>query len=203
MKTTNFVNISVLIIFMCFVVSCFKVFYDKILYFFNSTLVYSNIDNNYYRVRNTKNKQETADVLALINSRIEKLLNYLSDVNEFTENIDLLIKRYDKDNLVENISLDNTTYTINKGDNVSVCLTTRDTDEKIYDINSLMFVIIHELTHIGCKSYGHNKEFKNFFEFLLQKAIEIKIYNYVDYYSNPQEYCGIEINSTPLKKPMF
>jgi len=187
------------IILIIFIILIFlKIFQDKIFYYINSTKVLSKVDNKYYIVRNVKHKQKSADTLAHINLRVEKLLNHLKTQKTHIENIQLLLERYDRNNLVENINLDNTTYIINKGSKLAVCLTTRDYKEDIYDINSLMFVIIHELSHIGSKSYGHNKEFKDFFTFLLNRSIHLGIYKYVDYSVNPQEYCGIEINSSPL-----
>lgn len=164
----------------------------------NSISVKSNIDNQYYIVRNNKNKQESADTLALINMKVMKLINHLKETEKNNRNVDLLISRYTRHSLMENIELDNTTYTINKGTEISVCLSTRDTHEKIYDINKLMFVIIHELAHVGSKSYGHNAEFRVFFIYLLKKSIEIGIYKYEDYSNQPAEYCGITINTTPI-----
>ena len=51
-----------------------KIIYDKIVEYMSSCYVKSNIDNVEYLVRNTENKQEIADTLAVINSRIDKLL---------------------------------------------------------------------------------------------------------------------------------
>ena len=39
-----------------------------------------------------------------------------------------------------------------------------------------MFVAIHELAHIASETIGHNDEFWNNFKFLLDNAVEIKIY---------------------------
>mgnify|MGYP001589560388 CR=1 FL=1 len=175
----------------------------NLLYIYNNSIyVFSNIDNQYYLVRNTSNKQESADTLAIINKNINKLLNSLrvlqTKEDSNNKNIELLLARYNPKHLMENIELDNTSYTINKGATVAVCLATRDLQEQIYDINNLMFVLIHELSHIGCVSTNHNEEFKNFFIFLLRKSIDCGIYTYQDYTKKPIEYCGMIINSTPI-----
>ncbi len=160
-------------------------------------MIQSSIDNSFYRVRNTKNKQQSADMLAKINKKISILLKNLE--GNTSKNVELLLKRYKSDSLMENIELDNTTYTLNKGEKIAVCLSTRTPlNEKVYDINKLMFVIIHELAHVGCESKGHNAEFRKFFIFLLKKSIELKIYEYKDYSKFPEEYCDITINSTPV-----
>lgn len=173
--------------------------YKQIKLYIYSIYIKSSVDNNFYLVRNTFNKLQSANTLALINSRIKKLLNILNNYNYKNDiNVKLLISRYNPSNLMENITLDNTTYTINKGSEVSVCLATRDKNENVYDINKLMFVIIHELAHIGCVSHGHNNEFVKFFTFLLKICIENELYIYQDYSKEPVEYCGIIINTSPI-----
>ena len=157
--------------------------------------IYSSIDNRYYFVKESESfteMKEKANTLAFINKNIELLISELDENKEFSENISLLKKRYSPENLFENIYPDdkNTTFTVNKGDQIVVCL------DKEY--NELMFVMIHELSHVGCVDYGHNKEFKDFFSFLLKKAVSVGIYNYKNYSENPVEYCGIIINTTPI-----
>jgi predicted metal-dependent hydrolase len=57
-----------------------------------------------------------------------------------------------------------------------------------------MYVVIHELGHIGCPEFGHTPLFKQIFKFLLIQSSKISIYNPIDYRKNPQNYCGMEIN---------
>lgn len=167
-----------------------------------SIKVKSNIDGKYYTVRDSVIKQESADTLATINVKILQLLDYIrTQPDDGNGNVKLLLQRYNQNNLVENIDLDNTSYTLNKGDEIAMCISTRDNvhvSDQIYDINKLMFVAIHELSHVGCKSDGHNQEFVSFFTYLLKKAMEINIYQYENYSQQPTEYCGMTIDSTPL-----
>lgn len=158
-------------------------------------LVKSAIDREYYFVKPGKMQQKTADVLGEINKRINILIDSLELNNE---NNRLVKSRYKRGNLTENIDLSQTSYTVNKGSEVAICVTTRNIDETIYDINLLMFVSIHELAHIGCVSTGHNDEFINFFKFLLNKAISKGIYKFDDYSKYPKEYCGMVIKTTPI-----
>ena len=51
-----------------------------------------------------------------------------------------------------------TSYTINKGQEMAVCLRSKN-DKKIHDINEIMYVIIHEISHIACPELGHTKLF--------------------------------------------
>ena len=93
-----------------------------------------------------------------------------------------------------------TTYTVDKQD-MHVCLRTRDKMENIYDINLLMYVILHELAHLcnyddlGNPIQGHGSEFKKIFKTLVKESIKLGIYNYQNYNESPVEYCGIIINS--------
>jgi hypothetical protein len=167
-------------------------------YYTQSKYVKSVVDGQYYLVRDTSLAQESADTLAEINKRIKVLLKKLRTSPNPSSNTLQLLERYDEKSLMENITLENTTYTVNKGKRISVCLMSRDKTPKIYDINHLMFVVIHELAHIGSKSYGHTIEFTNFFVFLLLQCIKLDIYKFVNYKSNPIEYCGMIINNTPV-----
>ncbi|HEY9703575.1 MAG TPA: hypothetical protein V6C58_14095 [Allocoleopsis sp.] len=164
-----------------------------------SDFVVSDIDNRVYLVKNGKNKKLSANTLATINNNVLLLLNSLK--KESNEKVKNLLNRYNPDNLIENIDSTGTSYVLNKGEEIGVCLSTKDSKEEIYDTNTLMFVVIHELAHIGCDSYGknsHDKEYIEFFSFLLKKAIQVGIYTYQDYSMKPVEYCGIIINKTPV-----
>lgn len=174
----------------------YKLYYNYIF----TIKVKSIIDSKYYRVKNNINKQKSADTFAIINGRVEKLINNLKHVNSnlYNNNIVLLTKRYNPDNLIENIDNHSTSYTLNKGSEVAICISSKNNTNEIHEINRLMFVVIHELSHIGCESQGHNKEFVDFFIYLLKKSIEYKIYKYENYSTNPVEYCGITINNTPI-----
>ena len=88
-------------------------------------------------------------------------------------------------------------YSVNKGEELSICIREKDT-EKFLDMNIVIFVAIHELSHIMSKSTGHTDEFWDNMKYLLEEGNKVGIYNPVDYSKNPVNYCGMEINSTPL-----
>lgn len=188
------------LIFIIFILLFVIYFSYKLLF---SRYIKSNTDNNYYLVRNVENKQQIADTLGEISNRIKKLVNNLPEEPKgsvgfnFYDNIKLLKKRHTTFSLSENIFLNKTSFTLDKQETM-LCITTRDSNNKIYDINELMFVALHELCHIGCRDVGHGQEFQLFFKFLLEKSVDFGIYVYVDYKKVPQEYCGIIINDTPL-----
>jgi hypothetical protein len=65
-------------------------------------------------------------------------------------------------------------YTINKK-KVYLCL--KDKDGKYYNNNMLMYVALHELSHVICDEIGHTDKFNRIFDDLLQKAQKMGVYN--------------------------
>jgi hypothetical protein len=173
--------------------------------------VKSDIDNKVYMIRRGNDKtqkflKDSANILAQINKNIEKLIKYIDTNYSSDSSKNYFIKQL-KNNynpyIISEAAIDPryTTYTVDKED-IHVCLRTRDQNENIYDINTLMYVLIHELAHLcnyspsGYGIEGHGTGFKNIFKFLIEQAIHIGIYKYVDYSVNPQEYCGLVITSS-------
>ena len=92
-----------------------------------------------------------------------------------------------------------TSFMIAKGDSLYICI--RNKKKKIFtDINTLMYVILHELAHIFNPKYEHDDVFTNFNIELLIEAINKNFYKYIDYNKKNIEYCGITINKNILTK---
>lgn len=87
-------------------------------------------------------------------------------------------------------------YTLNK-EEVALCLR-QNQNGSLYDINTLMYVTIHEYAHVMSDSYGHDGEFINNFAVLLRIAIALKQYIQVDYSRHPVNYCGLQLNQSVL-----
>ena len=96
-----------------------------------------------------------------------------------------------------------TSYSINKGEKIVFCLRSKDTSNKLVDINTMMFVAIHELAHLMTKSVGHTPEFWTNMKYLLKKAIDIKLYVKQDFSKNPVNYCGTKITNSMYFTYMF
>lgn len=189
-------------------------FFIKSLSQYNESLyIESDIDNMSYLIRRGHIKsngylKESANALGEINSRIVKLIDHLenkygTDINK-SYYIDKLKSNYNY-NILSEAAIDNryTTYTIDKKD-MHICLRTRDQNEKLYNTNLLMYVVLHELAHLcnynrlGQAIEGHGNEFKEIFKILVSEAINIGIYTYDNYAESPQEYCGIFITTNIL-----
>lgn len=192
------------------------VHYTTFLLTSDSTYVISKLDNQKYLLRSGKHKSSrhkdaSVDALAEINIRITKLIehlkrNYLGDVNKA-----YFIKKLDENynnSVISEAAIDNryTTYTVDK-QNIHICLRTRDDQENLYDMDILMYIVLHELAHLcnynrkGVPVIGHGVEFREIFKFLTKEAIKVGVYTYVDFESNPREYCGIIVNSNILREP--
>lgn len=196
------------------------------IYFLSTTLtvykeslyVESDRDNNKYLIRSGKKKPEyylknSANTLAEINIRVTKLISYLDTIYNTALSENYFIKKL-KDNydpsILSEAAIDKryTTYTIDKKE-LHICLRTRDEYENLYDINLLMYVVLHELAHFcnydenGYPIQGHGNEFKDIFKFLILESIKVGIYEYVDYNTKPQPYCGIMLSTSILPKGQY
>lgn len=189
-----FVLILILIILLFGIYLVFKNNYEND----NMLYVKSNIDGNKYWVRNLPDKQSSSDTLAKIKENIVKLVKHLQEnSNKFPKKLSYikdLIKRTKIINIMETPKDDKfTSYTVNKGEKIVFCLRYKVINT-IHDMNTLMYVVIHELAHVGCPEYGHTPLFKKIFKFLLKQSVEIGIYIPINYTISPQNYCGMVIN---------
>jgi predicted metal-dependent hydrolase len=165
--------------------------------------VQSDIDNKMYLVRNMKDKQEAADRLAKIRKKLLRLMNHLEQTYKDRPFVKQILKNFDAnpDRFTESTpEASYTSYSVNKGEKIFMCLRQRDDTENLVDDNILIFVALHEMSHIGTTSIGHTKEFWNHFAWLLEKAENLEIYKYQDFAAHPVEYCGVYITDSPKYK---
>jgi predicted metal-dependent hydrolase len=180
----------------------FIIFIYIFLFYNNDEFVYieDNFEGTRYLVqKNTK--EDSLKILTEITKRLYSLRNYLvnniSIYPQFKEYILRLKKgfNHNRTTIMENsIKSETTSYNINKGEEIVFCLKSKKTG-KIHDINLLTYVAIHEIAHIACPDIGHGDNFQYIFKFFIDKAIELKLYSYVDYNKNPTEYCGMMITN--------
>jgi len=159
----------------------------------------STVDGKKYFVRNLPDKVDAADKLASIGASLSKLILSL-DINDKKkgEDIKRLRDSFNPEYITENIPGSMyVAYSVNKGEELSICIREKKTD-KFIDDNIIIFVAIHELAHIMTSETGHTPPFWNNMKYLLEKASLINIYQAQDYSKDPVTYCGMEINATPL-----
>jgi hypothetical protein len=162
--------------------------------------VTSKIDNRRYLVRNLPDAKDAADLLALVNIDLVKLIRHMSAKyggdKDFKESINFLVKNYNPNTISEG-SPDTgyTSMTINKGEKLILCI--RQNNKQFVEKNTIMYVAIHEIAHIMTfNETGHTPKFWDNFKLLLKEAVDIGIYNKTDYNNKPEDYCGIKITSS-------
>ena len=80
---------------------------------------------------------------------------------------------------------------------LAFCLNNKKNGNKLIDMNTLMYVALHEISHIATKSVGHTDEFWQNFKFFIEQAAVINIYKPIDYKKTPAQYCGMDITDNP------
>lgn len=78
-------------------------------------------------------------------------------------------------------------YTENKS-TIYICLKDPKS-QRYYDINTLMYVTLHELSHVISTKYGHGNEFKTNFQKILKYAEYKGVYD--SSIPMPKTYCGV------------
>jgi len=192
--TNNIFNI-VLVIFIIIIVS--KLYFNSDT--FNLKCIISDVNGNKYCVRDRNKLELAADRLAHVNNNLNKLVNHLSKKYPTKENVQRLVNGYNPKKIYETLPTSEfTAFSENKGEKLAFCLDTeKNSKGRLIDINTLMYVALHEVSHIATKSIGHNDEFWNNFKFMITEAKEINIYNPVNYQKEPARYCGMNISDNP------
>jgi len=176
-------------------------FYDK---YYNTHKVVIGKSGRSYYIRSSRegftnvSDNDIINRLEEIDSRINKLCHKLEEEN-YPDSERAKRTKEKWDNIIIKETYENESsiaFVVNKGDEMSICLTNKDTGN-LEDINTTMFVVLHEVGHLMSVNWGHDEEFWTNFKLILGKAQEIDIYNYTNYNNTPEEYCGISIYSNP------
>jgi hypothetical protein len=167
---------------------------------FNLKCIVSTVDGNKYCVRERKNMQKAADLLAITTKKLKQLSDVLIVKYEGQEIGENLRKNFNPNKIKEILPTSQyTAYSENKGSKIAFCLSdeSKDDTKNLIDENTLMFVALHEFTHVATTSIGHGDEFWSNFKTILIEANELGIYTPVDYKNKETEYCGMTINDNP------
>ena len=194
MTQNNIIKLLLVFMTICILV---KLYYESD--YFNLKCVISDVDGKRYCVRERNKLSQSADKLAHTTANMNKLVDHCYEKYPDKHCIKRLKKGFDPQRIQETLPTSEfTAYSENKGEKIAFCLDKKKNGEGgLIDSNTLMFVAIHELSHIATQSIGHTKEFWENFKFLLKESEKINIYNPIDYKKKPQEYCGISIRDNP------
>lgn len=167
--------------------------------------VTSKIDGKSYWVRDMRDKQQAADLLAKVRLRMKKLYAHLQSTYPDKPQVKRLLQRFEPDpsRILESTpDAEHTSYSVNKGEKVHLCLRQRQGgDESLVNENVMVFVSLHEMAHMVTDSIGHEPEFWNNFGWLLKEAEKTGVYQYQDFKAHPVRYCGTQITDAPLYNP--
>lgn len=157
------------------------------------------------------NTKEAAALLSATNNKIITLLRYMKYKYNITgydhhttrssKCAEAVLRNYNFEKIRENDPIygSGTSYTIDKGKHIYICLRSKLPPYELVDINTMTFVLMHEISHIAnYDGWGHENDFWSVFKFVLSNAIECNIYKPIDYAKTPVKYCGIDINYQPL-----
>jgi uncharacterized protein YxeA len=206
------IGISYIILILVIIILIFMI-YTKVN---KSEMVYvrSDIDGENYLVRETKDKKKAANLLASIKADVmdistqldiklqsngeadqQRYKPYESYIKQLKRNLKNVVIKESEFNTVY------TSYTINKGEMIVFCIRSKSIsdlirDNNIHNKNLVMYVALHEISHVACPEYGHTDLFKKIFKFICESAIEMGIYTKIDFDNYPEVYCGMEITDS-------
>ena len=121
--------------------------------------------------------------------------------NNFNINtVKKLLERFKSNQIYENENITDprkASFSRNKR-SIHLCLKkSKDiSDEKF--VNTLTFVMLHEMAHVCTDSIGHTKEFLDKFKFLLHEAVQSNLFTAINYKKEPTMFCGQPIIHNPL-----
>ena len=160
-------------------------------------MVKSSTNGEKYLVRNLPDNLQASNYLAEVSESLTRVIESIKDNKR--EGIDRLVDNFNPIKITENIPGSMyVAYSVNKGEELSICIRDKET-EKFIDKNTVLFVAIHELSHIMSKENGHTDEFWSNMKYLLEEASKIGVYTAIDYSKTPVMYCGMKIDNTPMK----
>ena len=170
---------------------------------FEMSYIKSTVDDNSYLVRNLPDKVDAANRLAEVRARILRLMKHFKQSNSKNQIALDILKNFDAEPIRFSESTPDSSYTsftLNKGEKIHVCLRQKNATQDLVDVNILTFVILHELGHIGTREIGHTPLFWNNFAWILKQAEELGIYEFQNFAEQPVAYCGISITYQPKYK---
>lgn len=149
-----------------------------------------------FRLIQSQQNRKEHQIIQQIKTRLDRVVNLLVKEYPNDPRTKRLYERYQNTKLFE--SNNHETYTINKGEKIVMCIKNYAQNQKIHDdFNILMFVGLHELSHIMSVSVDHTDEFWSNFRFILNNASKWGLYVPVDYAFDPVDYCKMVVNDNP------
>jgi hypothetical protein len=197
------------------IIACVVIVYYYALYATRERIVVGSRSWNV--VGSYDNAEDAAKLMASVNARMIKFMRVLkykykigeydSEPSGYTGRNDLraivqhMLAQYNPDEFYENdprFSTE-TSYTVDKGRAMYICLRDKADPTKLVDEDTLFFTLLHEASHIAnYNGWGHAATFWQVFKFILWEAQQSGVYTPVDYSAHPVWFCGLKIAWNPL-----
>ncbi len=190
-----YITLIALVLFLCWISNQPKKIIEGL------KMQFSNVSNKSYGIQETLPKyDQAADLIARLDIFIDKFVAYLDGKNPNDRRVKRLVDRLHDVKIEESpFEPDTSSYTLNKGDLIALCVRNKETKD-FHDYQLLLFVVIHELAHVASVSRGHGSEFIDTFKWLLDQAAESGMYIPVDYSKEPITYFGVRVTNNPITK---
>ena len=190
-------NMFGLVIILFIILIALKLYYESDV--FNLRCIVSTADGRKYCVRERNEIEKASNLLAQTTDKLSYLVENLNNRFKNRENVQRLVENFNPTTIKETLpTSEYTAYSENKGEKLAFCLNkNNNNNNNLIDQNTLMFVAIHEIAHIMTLSVGHTDEFWQNFKVLLENAVQLGIYEPIDYKKNPKNYCGMNITDNP------
>ncbi len=156
--------------------------------------VRASVNDKEYRVKPLPDAAAAANRLAELELRLRSFLDAADRLAPGDARIDNIRTRWNG-TLAETPGGKEIAYSIGK-DSVYVCI--RDAGGRLDDVNTCMFVLIHELAHLATDAWGHPAVFWKNMKFLLEIAERVGAYAYQDFDNVVVTYCGRVLGGSPL-----
>jgi len=169
---------------------------------------------NEWKVIELPNHAQSVDMLEEVNRRTFVYIDYVeekyggTDLNPDEQLIktymDALLDNYNPEEIYETDPRDSeyTSYTVDKGRRMHLCLRSKNAPYDHIDVNTMMFVKLHEMAHVAnYDGIQHTERFWVLFRRMLEDAADAGVYRPHNYDWYPVDYCGMIINYQPMYDP--
>jgi hypothetical protein len=160
-------------------------------------------DGHEYDMQNLPDKANAVKLMSDIRGRLVKLYTHYKETPGLDQDppVGRFLARFSPDVFIENeMSSPDTSYSENKGQKIVVCLRDKKKPPQypLVETNTVMFVMLHEMAHLMTETIGHTQEFWSNFKRILGDAVQVGIYEPVNYAHQPTPYCGMMITDSPI-----
>lgn len=168
--------------------------------YFQLKCIIADSNSKKYCVRERDKLKEAALLLANVSNRLDILVKNMNRDAPDDPLVERIVKNFNAEKIKEILpTSEYTAYSENKGEKLALCLNEvkEDANSRLIDHNTLMYVAMHELSHVGTVSIGHGKEFWQNFKTIIEYAVRYKLYEPVNYKKQNQLYCGMNLTDNP------